>query len=347
MSQISQDCLIIVAAWQPISSSLASINTTRKSATNQLRNERLIIASIAGEEHEFKSITDSINELLPSTVIANATTDKEEVALILSQYSVIQLPCLIFIDTSDKIVKKEFPKREASTDSTDNEIEYKARSAFSNAVESYDRFDFPAAAEGFHRALDIDPSYKSALFNLAGLLHMVGYPTLAVNYIQELLLLDPEDMTSHSFLWALTQSPEASRAGIDAYRRLADAGDIKASAKLAALTGEGALAAKGDPTYAERIYDDMAEKFETKLVSHLGYRGPWDMEEMVASLLEESSCCAAAPPRMMPDTGSWRILDLGCGSGLVGRVFSTFAGKGCPGKVGESDAEGRLHYCLW
>jgi hypothetical protein len=228
-----------------------------------------------------------------------------------------------------------------------------------------------------------------------------------VSYIERVLVLDPEDMTAHSFLWALTQSAEASAVAVDAYRRLAISGDIKAAQKLAALTGEGQLAARGDPMYAERIYDDMAEKFESKLVGHLGYRGPWDLRDMVTNIIDNSSGNIASasgysgadnlkphslndaassstsndsgdnisssaiihenvtnviisnegslsPP--VPDQGSstsrndtkdsdittanckykpmgqWRILDLGCGSGLVGRVFSLFTGKGRPGE---------------
>ena len=49
-----------------------------------------------------------------------------------------------------------------------------------------------------------------------------------------------------------------------AYRRLAAGGDCLAASKLAALTGEGRLAARGDPAYARRIYDDMADAFEVR-----------------------------------------------------------------------------------
>ena len=55
-------------------------------------------------------------------------------------------------------------------------------------------------------------------------------------------LLTPLKMSViHSFHHFLCLLP-----GIDSYRRLSLAGDIKAAQKLAALTGEGNLAMRGD-----------------------------------------------------------------------------------------------------
>ena len=54
------------------------------------------------------------------------------------------------------------------------------------------------------------------------------------------------------------------------YMQLSD-GDVAATAKLATLTGDGDSAVHGDPSYARKIYDDMADSFEAKLVTKLGY----------------------------------------------------------------------------
>lgn len=92
-----------------------------------------------------------------------------------------------------------------------------ATDLFASAVEAYDAFNYETAASKFYAAILEDPLYKSALFNFAGLLHMVGYPTLAVFFIEKVLLLDKEDMIAHSFLWALTQLKETSNIGIEAF----------------------------------------------------------------------------------------------------------------------------------
>lgn len=88
-----------------------------------------------------------------------------------------------------------------------------ATSSFLEGVEHYNAFEFEAAAAKFFMAISMDPLYKSALFNFSGLLHMVGYPTLAVHFIEQVLLLDKEDMIAHSFLWAVTQIAEVRSVG--------------------------------------------------------------------------------------------------------------------------------------
>lgn len=66
--------------------------------------------------------------------------------------------------------------------------------AFIAALEQYDLFNFSAACELFSKVI-LDSSSSSsessessastdqALFNMAGLMHMLGYPTLAVHYV--------------------------------------------------------------------------------------------------------------------------------------------------------------------
>ena len=63
-------------------------------------------------------------------------------------------------------------------------------------------------------------------------------------------------------------------------------GDVAAIAKLASLTGSGEGAAKGDPSYAKKIYDEMAESFEQKLVDKLGYDAPSRLFQMLQDALQ-------------------------------------------------------------
>ena len=193
--------------------------------------------------------------------------------------------------------------------------------AFSRGMELHDAGDMLGAAAAFARLLDRSPEHTGALFNAAGLCQMLDMPTLAVLYVARLLLLAPQDMTAHSFLWALAQSPEARACSERAYALLAQHGDVKATHKLAVLTGRGGSCSRGDPAYARQIYDDMAEAFEGRLVDTLGYRGPWQMHEMLLAWLEAAEERGAAP-----ELGAWRALDLGCGSGLCGKVFAALTG---------------------
>lgn len=189
---------------------------------------------------------------------------------------------------------------------------------FTQAMGLYDSFDLSGACSAFVELLRVNARHKKARFNLASLCHTLELPSLAVHHTTWLLLMDPEDMTAHSLLWALAQaSPEIAESCIASYRLLASRGDIKAAHKLATLTGEGGTAVRGDPDYARKIYDDLAGAFEGRLVDRLGYKGPWQLEEIVSSVV-------CADPNGFPRDGHWKVLDLGCGSGLVGKVFASY-----------------------
>ena len=189
-------------------------------------------------------------------------------------------------------------------------------------------------------------------------MHMWELPTLAVGYIVQLLLIDSSDSIAHSFLWALYLTGLCNTATLNAYHILANNNDIRAKTKLATITGSGIEAVSGNPAYVEQLYDEMATKFETKLVDCLQYRGPWVMYEYLEELLYGTSssnnninsgnstvkyssnnpntsnncsstntattCVPEKTALYLPEKGSWRILDIGCGSGLVGKVFESY-----------------------
>ena len=78
-----------------------------------------------------------------------------------------------------------------------------------------------------------------------------------------------------------------------------------AGPRLARL--EGREVAALPPAYVARLFDDYAPRFETHLTQTLGYRGP----EAILAALDE-----VAPGRRFG-----LAVDLGCGSGLMGRAL--------------------------
>ena len=82
-----------------------------------------------------------------------------------------------------------------------------------------------------------------------------------------------------------------------------------AAIRLAAL-GRGEAPDRAPDAYVRTLFDQHAERFDEVLVERLGYRVPWQMR----ALLEE---CAPGPYA--------RLLDLGCGTGLVGAALSGLA----------------------
>lgn len=110
--------------------------------------------------------------------------------------------------------------------------------------------------------------------------------------------------------YALAQAREKlgdpSAAAAYATALAADAHDSQgAGVQLARLENRAVSALP--PAYVARLFDDYAPRFDQHLTETLGYRGP----ELIVAALD-----AVAPGRRFA-----RALDLGCGSGLAGRVL--------------------------
>jgi hypothetical protein len=60
------------------------------------------------------------------------------------------------------------------------------------------------------------------------------------------------------------------------------------------------------------------------------YRVPWLLLEMMDKHVSTACCTTSSPPPHQPhqqtrrDLGTWKIVDLGCGSGLCGRLFKKY-----------------------
>jgi hypothetical protein len=206
-------------------------------------NENIVIVIVSISE-------DDEPILYEHARISKTITDRQIVKDLLIKYQVIQLPSSVMItkivnnginndkyestinnETMNSISKihndSECPEEDKirflnrtkvhtmspKLESIDD-MEMKSTDIFAEAVKAYENFDLSLAANRFDKAIMKDPSYKSALFNLAGLLHMIDYPILSIHYIERVLLLDKEDMIAHSFLWALIQPLEMATIGI-------------------------------------------------------------------------------------------------------------------------------------
>ena len=107
---------------------------------------------------------------------------------------------------------------------------------------------------------------------------------------------------------ALERSGAPARA-LSAWHRvltLDPSGRLGAGLHVTRLGGQTPSAMPG--AYVEALFDDYAPRFERHLVEDLGYRGP----RLLVEALE-----AAAPGRTFG-----RALDLGCGTGLMGRALA-------------------------
>ncbi|KAJ0408959.1 hypothetical protein P43SY_002838 [Pythium insidiosum] len=125
-------------------------------------------------------------------------------------------------------------------------------------------------------------SCPKANFNLAVILQMLGDALFAVDHMLRVVAQDDNDAVAHTVL----------------------------RHSLATLRGDATVAA---PAYVRQVFDDLAESFEEKLVTHLEYRVPWQLVDAL------QRCDALAPSAKPIDA-----VDLGCGTGLCGRLLRPF-----------------------
>ncbi|CAK4480740.1 unnamed protein product [Aphanomyces euteiches] len=180
-----------------------------------------------------------------------------------------------------------------------------------NANIRYDEGDFHGAASIFSEVLALSPQCARSNFNMAVILHTMGQTHLAVQYMLNVIEVDPNDATAHSVLRTVFFTPEPDlvlRGYEDIVKRHPD--HVRATHSLAALRGD---ATTSEARYVRQVFDDLSDTFEEKLVQHLHYKVPWQLLDLVKSVtpLETSK-------------QSWRVVDLGCGTGLCGRLFKPF-----------------------
>lgn len=84
-----------------------------------------------------------------------------------------------------------------------------------------------------------------------------------------------------------------------------------AAMRLAAL-GRAEAPARAAPAYVATLFDQHADAFERMLVDDLGYRTPWDMAATLSGLGRERFAS---------------VLDLGCGTGLLGEALEGRFGR--------------------
>lgn len=112
--------------------------------------------------------------------------------------------------------------------------------------------------------------------------------------------------------------PDEPQRVLDGYRAIiatSAADHVRAVHSLATLEGEAVTAA---PEYVREVFDELADKFEEKLVTHLEYRVPW---QLVAALKR-------LEPEMVGDSvdaNNWVVADVGCGTGLCGRLLRPYS----------------------
>jgi predicted TPR repeat methyltransferase len=180
-----------------------------------------------------------------------------------------------------------------------------------NALLSLERFE--EAVDSYERALAIDASRAGTHCSHGTALKRLGRLDGALQSYERALALDPGYANAHHYrantLRALGRKEEAIAAYRQALALGADARQVQFA--LAAL-GEGEAPASSPAGYVRELFDQYAGHFDEHLVQKLGYRTP----ELLGDAIRRATALRDAD-----------VLDLGCGTGLMGPYLRQVARK--------------------
>mgnify|MGYP000126002056 CR=1 FL=1 len=165
-------------------------------------------------------------------------------------------------------------------------------------------------AESAHRkAIELNPTLPEAYNNLGLVLVNDRRTEEGIETYQRLIELAPKFTPAYKNLGnALLQLGKHNEALVALSRYVELQGeDVSASHMINALTGQPADTAPVE--YVEKLFDDFAGHFEEHLVEDLEYDIP---AKMIASLKQHV---------ILAEGQSHTVLDLGCGTGLVGALL--------------------------
>jgi predicted TPR repeat methyltransferase len=166
-----------------------------------------------------------------------------------------------------------------------------------------------AAIDSLVRATTLAPDRRAARFDATVLLARAARTAEAQALLAPLLEAEPADAAAWSLHGRLLRDEGRDEAAAAAFQRAIYAGADGVTNRwfLAALRGDADAPEVAPAGYVQALFDDYAEDFEPHLLSTLRYRGH----------LAVAEAAAAQRPH-----ARWRsVLDLGCGTGLVGAVL--------------------------
>lgn len=170
-----------------------------------------------------------------------------------------------------------------------------------------------------YQAVELEPDSADSLFVLGNALRVTAKFDEAADVYRRALAINPDDYVAGH--WELGHALDMSgntEAAIAAYDECLarEPNNAVASHLRAALAGDPSTAAP--PAYVAELFDDYASSFEESLVGDLHYSDP----QKFLTILEEvvGSKSGGASPSFP------RVLDLGCGTGLVGDALRPLIG---------------------
>jgi predicted TPR repeat methyltransferase len=165
------------------------------------------------------------------------------------------------------------------------------------------------ALAAYQRALDLKRRSLPACLGLGRCLMMTGRLTAAAEAYERALALDPDNIKADLGIGdVMREQGKLSRAA-EVYRKLLKSDPENQAIRLAlASVVPGKAPDAMAPEYVTELFDDFAARYDDRMIEGLKYRTPQEIRRAVGAVAG-------------PEAHAWRIMDLGCGTGLCGSLF--------------------------
>lgn len=185
-----------------------------------------------------------------------------------------------------------------------------AHYSLGNALKELGQLD--EAEMSYRRALEIKPDFAGAHNNLGVALKELGRLEEAVACYKQALHIQPDFADGYGNLGGVLRVQGKLDEALACFQQQVKLAPENEAAQHQIASLSGTHTERAPAQYVEGLFDGCADKFDTHLQQALKYDAP---NKLVALLTQHS----------MPPTGKWDVLDLGCGTGLVGAAISPFA----------------------
>lgn len=169
------------------------------------------------------------------------------------------------------------------------------------------------AKQHYQKALALYPDDTQTLFNL-GVIHMQqGHVESAIQYYQQAIKLRPDFFEAHNNLGVAFLAKNLRGYALHHFRealRLQPKNESVSYTVQMLAQDQNLLAAPSG--YIQNLFDSYADHYEPHLLQSLSYKIP-------ELMLQAMNTISRATPKSLD------ILDLGCGTGLCGLAFETYA----------------------
>ncbi|GGC61849.1 tetratricopeptide repeat protein [Undibacterium terreum] len=164
----------------------------------------------------------------------------------------------------------------------------------------------------FSLGIHVDKNYAPGYFNLGVAMSGQGDWEAALQRFSQALDLKPDFADAHYNKAIAEKQLGRPREALASFREVLrlQPGNGLAQHYVALLSG--AASERAPDEYVTSIFDGNAEEFDRHLVQQLQYDTPQRLVEMLKQ-------------HAKPSSRQWAVLDLGCGTGLVGAAIAPFA----------------------